>query len=157
MALKPDRDVQSQDITFFCNDTTASRGGVVCISTAGSGIAMDQANAVVTYKAVPSGGKPMGILLNDVVNLDLTRQKQNVHKDEVQSGSKVTLVTRGWVVTDQVYPGITVSAGDTAYLQHSGKLTNVSIGAVASPAVGMFTSTKDEDGYAKVFINLLNV
>lgn len=157
MALKPDRDVQASDITFFCNDTTASRGGLACLSTVGSGIAMDQSNAVVTYKAVPSGGKPIGILLNDVVNLDLTRQRQNVHKDEVQTGSKVTLMTRGWVVTDQVYPGITVSAGDTAYVQHSGKLANTSLGAAATPAVGMFISSKDEDGYAKVFINLPNV
>ena len=153
MSLKPDRDPVQTDISFFCNQT-ASRGGIVCFSTAGSGVAMDQAAAAVQYKTSASGGKPVGILLNDVVNLDLTRQKANVHKDEVQLGSKVTIMTKGWVVTDYLTSGITVSAGDTAYMAAEGRITNVNAGAVATPVVGAFLSTKDEDGFAKVSVNL---
>lgn len=153
MSLKPDRDVLQSDISFFCNQT-ASRGGIVCFSTAGSGVAMDQANAAIQYKTSASGGKPVGLLLNDVVNLDLTRQKANVHKDEVQLGSKVTIMTKGWVVTDYLTSGITVSAGDPAYMAAEGRITNVNAGAVATPVVGGFLSTKDEDGFAKVSINL---
>lgn len=153
MSLKPDRRQLHDDISFFCNQT-ATRGGIVSFLTAGSGNAMDQAEAVVEYKASASGSKPVGILLNDVVNLDLTRQKSNSHKDEVQLGSKVTVLMKGWVVTDHLTSGITVSAGDPAYNGTDGRITNVNAGAIATPIVGVFLSKKDEDGFAKVSINL---
>ena len=70
MALKSDRNELQTDISFFMNET-ATRGGVVSISTGGSGAAMDQGAALVTLTAA-SGKAPIGILLNDVVNLDLT-------------------------------------------------------------------------------------
>ena len=91
MALKPDRVELLTDISFFMN-TTATRGGVVSAVTAGSGVSMDDANAVVAYATNPSGAKPIGVLLNDVVNLDLTRQHINWHKDEIQKGGKVTVL-----------------------------------------------------------------
>ena len=40
--------------------------------------------------------------MNDVVNKDLTRTHLNQYKDEVQKGGKVTVMTRGWVVTSNV-------------------------------------------------------
>ena len=48
MALKPDRIELLTDISFFMS-TTGTRGGVVSVSTAstGVGVAMDDANAVV--------------------------------------------------------------------------------------------------------------
>jgi hypothetical protein len=60
-----------------------------------------------------SGAKPVGVLLNDVVNLDLTRQHINWHKDEVQQGGKVTLLQVGQVTTDSVTGAI--AAGEPAY------------------------------------------
>ena len=66
----------------------AERGGVVSLSTAGSGASLDNGNAVVTYAADPSGKVPLGLLINDMVNIDLTRQHLNQHKDEVQKGGK---------------------------------------------------------------------
>lgn len=162
MALKPDRSTLHDDISFFCNDTTAERGGIMCFSTAGSGAAMDQSNAVVTYVANASGAIPVGLLLNDVVNLDLTRQHPNWYKDEVQTGGKVTLGTKGWWVTDRVYPGQTPTMGQLAYVGHSGFIANSNIVSDAGDAdgstrvVGRFLSTKDEDGYAKVAVTLPN-
>ena len=50
--------------------------------------------------------------------------------------------------------GITVSAKDRAYLGGDGRITNVNTGSIASPAVGVFLSGKDEDGFATVSINL---
>jgi hypothetical protein len=147
MALKPDRSTSFDDISFFCNQT-AERGGIVAYATVGSGVSMDDG------KTAASGNKPLGLLLNTVVNLDLTRQKMNSHKDEVQKGSKVTIRQHGWVVTDYLTSGITVSAGDPAYMGNEGRITNVNAGAVATPIVGQFMSKKDEDGFAKVFINL---
>ncbi len=93
-------------------------------------------------------------MLNDNVNYDTTRQHRNVHKNEMLKGSKVTLLVRGWVVTDQIASGITIAVGDVAYLAAAGRVTNVNTGSIASPVVGRFLSTKDEDGFAKVAINL---
>ena len=153
MALKPHRDINQYDTSYFMN-TTATRGGVVVYSTVGSGDALDQAAAVVAYAAAPSGSLPVGLLLNDVVNLDLTRQHINEHKNEVQQGSKVALMTIGEVETDSIYPGTTVTVNDPAYLGPSGLLTITDTNEHATPWVGVFKSSKDEDGYAKVFINL---
>ena len=100
MALKSDRFELQTDISFFYNAGTATRGCVVAHGgTAGSGAAMDQgANlAVKSTSAVP-----IGILLNDVVNKDLTRTHLNQHKDEVQKGGKVTILRKGYVVTNVV-------------------------------------------------------
>ena len=91
MALKSDRSTLQTDISFFMNEA-ATRGGVVTLSTAGSGASMDNGNAVVTYVASPSGKVPAGLLINDMVDIDLTRQHLNQHKDEVQKGGKVTLL-----------------------------------------------------------------
>jgi hypothetical protein len=157
MALKADRHELATDISFFM-DEVASRGGIACISTGGSGAALDQAGAKVSYVADASGAVPAGLLLNDMVNLDLTRQHINWHKDEVQKGGKVTLLTQGNVVTNMIYPGDTPTAGGLAYVAHSGYIAaankddTLGVGAV----VGRFISTKDEDGYVKVSITLPN-
>lgn len=153
MALKSDRIEAYTDISFFCNDTTAERGGIVVFATgvAGSGAAMDAVGAVVTYAANASGRVPAGLLLNDVVNLDLTRQHINWHKDEVQTGSKVTLLRQGQVTTDSIVANVTVGPGSGAYVGANGDLTTVT---TPGAKVGTFLSAKDTDGYAKVDINL---
>lgn len=155
MALKGDRYEALTDISFFMNEV-AERGGIASVSTAGSGAALDQGSALVTYAASPSGQKPAGLLLNDMVNIDQTRFHRNLHKNEVQKGGKVTLLLKGWVVTDFVYPGNTPGAMQTAYLAGSGYVTST-IGAgglVGTPPVGNFMSTKDEDGYVKLWVDL---
>ena len=151
MALKSDRIEAYTDISFFCNDATAERGGVMVFNTVGSGVAMDDSSAVVTYAANQSGKVPAGLLLNDVVSLDLTRQHINWHKDEVQTGSKVTLLRQGQVTTNLIVDGVTPGVGSGAYVGASGYLTTVSTDSVR---VGTFLSAKDSDGYAKVDINL---
>ena len=158
MALKSDRSTLQTDISFFMNEA-ATRGGIATISTGGSGAAMDQGAALVTYVADPSGKVPVGLLVNDMVNIDLTRQHLNQHKDEVQKGGKVTLLQKGWVVTN-TFEGTNPSAGDPAYVGHSGNLATTALaGNPTNPAhllVGRFLSGVDEDGYAKVFIDLPN-
>jgi hypothetical protein len=156
MALKGDRNVFVSDVSFFMNEA-ATRGGVVCLSTAGSGASMDDSSALVTYAADPSGKKPIGLLLNDMVNIDQTRQKINPYKDEVQKGGKVNLLMDGFVVTNYITPNDTPSAGQTAYIGPSGYIgTGVHSTSDANDevAVGRFLSTKDSDGYAKVYVKL---
>jgi len=165
MALKADRNELDVDISFFCNDAdTTPRGGIVVIDTVGSGAAMDQAGAKVKYAAANGSSVPVGILLNDVVNLDLTRQHINWHKDEVQKGGKVSILKKGTIVTNMVDisdHGSAITAGQVAYASSgtAGYLSNTyahDVGDDEALAVGRFMSTKDEDGYYKVEINLPN-
>lgn len=160
MALKGDRHELETDISYFMNET-ASQGFFASLSTVGSGAAMDDAAALVTLAADGSGKIPAGCLLNDMVNLDLTRQHINWHKDEVQIGGKVTLLKKGWVVTNAILG--TPAVGNKAYLGGSGNLTTtpnvpivisgVTVGS-HNPQIGVFMSKKDADGYAKVGVNV---
>ncbi len=158
MALKGDRYELQTDVSYFMNEV-AERGGVVTLSASAtpSGAAMDTASNVVTYVANPSGKVAIGILLNDMVNLDLTRQHINWHKDEIQKGGKVTVLRKGYVVTNKISTSGTPAAGDKAYVAESGlislsgKAVSLDAGAVA---IGRFLTAKDADGYAKVEINL---
>ncbi len=165
MALKADRHELETDISFFYNAGTATRGGIVVLDTVGSGAAMDHAAAKVKYQTATYGNYadavPVGLLLNDVVNLDLTRQHINWHKDEVQKGGKVTLLRKGWVVTNSVDSATGITAGQTAYAS-SGTAGNLTAKAPSADdererlVVGRFLSKADEDGYVKVAINLPN-
>lgn len=153
MALKGDRYELQTDISFFMNEV-AERGGVASLSTGGSGAAMDQSVALVSYATTGSGKMPVGILLNDMVNLDLTRQHINFYKDEVQKGGKVTLLRKGYVVTNKIQ-GAAPAAGDPVYVAHSGNMSKTDlVGHGTQPAIGSFLSGLDQDGYAKVEINL---
>jgi len=171
MALKPDRSYNlgpDTDISYFMNET-GEKGEVLVFSTGGSGASMDDANAVVTTpSADPSGERVAGILMNDVVNLDLTRQHINWHKDEVQLGGKVTVLRHGEITTNVVDTGVTPAIGAPAYVG-AGAITagGTAQGWLTTTAVtdggngnevyrcGTFKSLKDADGYAKVEINLL--
>ena len=158
MALKADRNELDVDISFFMNET-AEKGQIVCISTVGSGAAMDQSLALVSIKdAHATTSIPVGVLLNDVVDIDLTRQHINWHKDEVQKGGKVAILKKGYIVTDQVVAVGAISAGELAYLDDTsatGKFADAStVGDGDRNVVGRFMSDQDEDGYYKIEVNL---
>jgi hypothetical protein len=154
MALKADRNELDVDISFFMNET-GEKGQLVVFSTAGSGAAMDQANNLVTIAAAETDNIVVGVLLNDVVDIDLTRQHINWHKDEVQKGGKVSLLKKGYIVTDMIEG--TPTAGALAFLDDADTGKFAVEGSVATgddTVVGRFMSIKDEDGYAKVEVNL---
>tara|TARA_R100001132_G_C3223807_1_gene61290 strand:- start:48 stop:500 length:453 start_codon:yes stop_codon:yes gene_type:complete len=149
MALRPDRQEIVTDISFFMNET-AERGVIVTALTQGSGAAMDDSAAAVQV-ANATNEKPVGLLLNDVVNLDLTRQHINFAKDEMQQGGKVTILRIGTVVTDQISGSITL--GDQAHFMSDGTLASATASST-SAVVGRWLSKKDADGFAKVAINI---
>lgn len=156
MALKGDRYEFQTDLSWFMN-TAQERGGIVFASstTSGSGVAMDQGRAVVSAPTNPSGLVPIGVLMNDVVDKDLTRMHLNVHKDEVQKGGKVRILRKGYVVTNMIIG--TPTALSVAYATMSGHFTSTvssTGGVAATPKVGQFSSSVDEDGYAKVEVTL---
>ena len=118
MALKSDRYEAQTDISFFYNAGTATRGGVVVLdAAAASGAALDQGVNLVRYKQATATDVPVGILLNDVVDKDLTRTHLNWFKDEIQKGGKVTVLTQGWVLTSNVTGSPT--PGQVAYADSS--------------------------------------
>ena len=168
MALKADRQENYTDVSFFMN-TTAERGLIVVHvtgsgATTSQGAAMDDALALVVVPSVTvSGTRPAGLLLNDVVDLDLTRQHLNYNRDEVQKGGKVTLLRAGQVVTNKYVTGALtppIGPGMKAYYNSAGLLTTVAvadtgvIGQTHAPSVGRFLSAVDSDGYVKVDINI---
>jgi hypothetical protein len=156
MALKGDRLIVETDISNVCNDVVSQQGLVLCYGNAGSGNAMVDGNqGTVTLAASPSGKVPAGLILATFVNIDQTRQHRNFHKSEQVIGEKAPLLTKGWVVTDQVTGTPTVGA--TAYLTANGVLTptvSATGGIAATPKVGIFKSILDEAGFAKVEVNL---
>ena len=151
MALKPDRVEALTDLSFFMNET-GERGVILTHESAGSGASMDDNTATVIV-ATGTGDYPAGLLLNDVVNLDLTRQHINYAKDEVQKGGKVLLLRRGTVVTNKVEsaPTASIAAGSPAYFMSNGEVTP----DAGSAQIGRFLSVKDADGYVKVEIDIV--
>jgi hypothetical protein len=153
MALKPDRYHVESEIGYFCNDVT-NRGVILVAGSTGSGASLDQTSAIATVGGTGTPGyRPLGMLMNDMVNIDLTKFHQNFYKDTMPVGGKCTLWKRGWVVTDQVVSGSTPVNGDPAYLAPFGQINNAAVPAGA-PRVGTFLSAKDERGFAKVEVNL---
>jgi len=165
MALKGDRVEHLTDISYYKSDAVAERGLIVVHNTGGSGSAMDDSAALVKAVAAYTD-QPAGLLLNDVVNIDLTRQQFNAHKDEMQLGGKVTLLRRGTVVTDQISG--TPVIGEKAYFGLDGKLfthgdapagcTGIVVAGerqLTVDQVGRWLSVKDADNYAKVEINIV--
>ena len=148
MALRPDRQEHLTDLSFFMNET-AERGLICTHLTGGSGAAMDDSNAVVQV-ATATNEDPAGLLLNDVVNIDLTRQHLNYNQDEVQIGSKVLLLRRGTVVTDQVDASV-ITVGGPAHFDANGQFTT----GTASAQVGRYLSTADADGYVKIAVDIV--
>ena len=149
MALRPDRVEHYTDLSFFMNET-AERGLIVTHLSGGSGAAMDDSLATVQV-ANASTEDPAGLLLNDVVNIDLTRQHINYMQDEVQQGGKVLLLRQGTVVTNQVSG--TPVVGEAAHFDSAGQLVTSSQNSNSAP-VGRFLSVLDSDGYVKVDINI---
>lgn len=161
MALKGDRSELYVDVSNFGN-SVMNRGGIVCYQTIGSGGAMDQSQALVQYAASSSGNVPAGLLLDDMVSIDLTRQHMNHWQDQVIIGGKLAIGKKGYWVTNNLTQGVAaIAPGDLAVLTSSGNIMNVAyansfnINKAVNPTVGRFLSTADEDGYAKVQIDIL--
>ena len=156
MALKPDRNVLETDISLVCNDVV-EKGTVLVYGTAASGVGI-YSPGVASVVSNPSGYKVAGVTLANFVNIDQTRYHRNWHKDEQVLGEKAPLIRKGFVVTNMIVasPG-TINPGSKAYLSTDGTLTatvSATGGEAATPLVGTFATSKDENGYAKVFINL---
>lgn len=174
MAMKPTYTVvpaTSRVEWYFNNSTvvtahggTVARGGIASIDSAtASGVALDQAGNKVTYVATSlSGIVPVGVLVHDVVNYDLTLQELNPYKLQVQNGNKVDVWQDCVITTDKIYPGHTPAIGGKAYVGHSGLFAASNVATDqgdttgAKKVVGVFLTTKDQDGYCTIAVKLPN-
>lgn len=153
MALKGNRQIDHWNIRYFLNET-ADQGVIVSVSTAGSGVAMDASDNLATVKAASSGALPLGVLLDEFVDIDQTKFHINRHKVQANKGDKATVAQKGWVVTDRV---VSATAGKTAVLASSGFVTNKADSGhdeAVNPTVGRFLTDKDENGYATLYVDL---
>lgn len=152
MALKGLRKYdEGTDIAHVLNEV--AEAGIVVIhnypTSSGTGKPGD-ANNILDVPTNASGA-PLGILVTDVVSIDLSRYNHiaRFHRDEVNVCSPVTVVTHGYVYTNKVSG--TPAAGDSAYYTVGGLVTPTNTGSVV---VGKFRGKKDADGYAGVDVNV---
>lgn len=146
MALGPNRQVFQTEIRYAM-DAAAERGGIVCTAaTAG----------IVEYRAVPTGSAvyPVGILLDDVEDLNFDRHPEYLQREVVDIGSVVGLANKGVFQTNMIVG--TPAQGQPAYLHPSGYIGPIQLtdGVNPAPRVGTFRTAKDANGFATVLIDL---
>lgn len=146
MALGPNRQVFQTEIRYAM-DAAAERGGIVCTaSTAG----------IVEYRVVPTGSAvyPVGILLDDVEDMNFDRHPEYLQREVVDIGSVVGLANKGVFQTNLIVG--TPAQGQPAYLHPSGYVgpSQLTDGVNPAPRVGTFRTAKDANGYATVLVDL---
>ena len=147
MALGPNRQVFQTTIDYAVN-AAAERGGILSYSaTAGE----------AEYDVDGSGALPIGILLDDVEDLNFDRHPEYLQRNVVDIGSVVGIANEGVFDTDQVVSGNSPAQGNPAYLHPNGQVSTVQlddgVGNV-SPRVGTFRSSLDANGFVRILVDL---
>lgn len=150
MALAPSRQVFDTNIDYALN-AVAERGVIVSI------IPGTTADGEVTVAAVATGVNqmPIGILLDDVEDMNYDRHGEYRQRNVVDVGSVVGLATAGEFWTDQI-TGSTPVAGRKAYLGTNGSvtMTQATDGNNLAPQVGKFMSVANANGFVKIELRL---
>lgn len=147
--LKPDRNL-TQWVFNYKAGAEAEMGGLVSSSVPASGVGAN-GPATASYLANPSGAFVLGVLLDDVEVLG-NKSDRNHYRESVGVGDQVSIGSEGWIVTDRILPNTTPAAGSSAYLGVSGYFSSTQ--ATGAPKVGRFETSKDEDGFAKISLNI---
>lgn len=152
--LKPDRDFNGDyDITWYFD--AAAEAGQFVVQKTGGGPSLDDEDNVAEVAADPSGKVFVGVVLNDVVDIDTTRVNKSSARNESFLNEKAGVWRRGWLVTDQLKSGETPVNGDIAVLAENGEIMVVpaSWDPDDNPKVGTFRSTPDANGFVKVDVS----
>lgn len=148
--LKRDRFFNRGDseTSFFLNET--GEAGIVLIYPTGS-VEQPGLDTDVNTATIPTGtsGNPCGVLMQDVVDKDLTTCPLMQSKMETQVGSKVEVLKGGWIVTNMIDTGSSPTPGAAAHFKAGGLFTTTT----TSTRVGTFESAK-VNGYARIRIQL---
>lgn len=147
MALGPNRQVFQTTIDYAVN-SIAARGGILSYSaTAGE----------AEYNVDGSGALPLGILLDDVEDMNFDRHPEYLQRNVVDIGSVVGIANEGVFDTDQVVAGDAPAQGLPAYLHPDGQVGTTQlddgVGNV-SPRVGTFRSSLDANGFVRLLVDL---
>lgn len=157
MALKPNIVIDEYVVGAYATGVM-TRGGIVCAFSgfAGSGTNLDSNLTVVEYATSPSGRYPIGVLLYDTVNQDVTDQPLNRHKHLALVNNKVPVGSEGTIVTNSIVPGTASSVviGQPAYLGVSGLITNVNTWPTYGAQVGVYMGRVDQDGYVRIKLDI---
>lgn len=149
--LKPDRnfDRARSEISYYMGEV-AEQGILVSYPT--GDVLPPGLDDKDQYAVIPADDTvvPLGILLDNVVDKDLTDCAPNKSRREVQVNNKVEIVRAGWFVTDQLEDGIAPAPGDDMYFIAGGLFSTTAGSAV----VGKFESTVDANGFARVYVQL---
>lgn len=148
MSLRPLRQTEQVNIDFI-SPWTQERGGCLSIVQA-SGMYFAE------YAYNPSGLFAMGIQLNDIEWMNLSRQHHRTFSHpaamtDVPCGI-VGICTQGDFVTDWIYPIGDIFPGDKAYAGPSGTFTNSS--SFGGQLIGKFIGTLDPDPHFLTFRGL---
>lgn len=149
MALAPSRQVFQTNIKYALNEV-AERGKIASI------LPGTTAAGEVTTSVVPTGVgvRAVGILLDDVEDLNFDRHGEYRQRNVVDIGSVVGLAVKGDFETDQITG--TPVAGNPAFLNVNGTIspTQLTDGNNPAPQVGWFQSAPNANGFASVHIDL---
>lgn len=128
------------NLNYFCNQV-AEKGSVMGFKKATS----QYAEACLWNE---SNGNPIGIILTDVVNIDLTRSHLNFHQQSV-IGSKVQILTEGKVVW-HMGKGLRLPFGQPIYVDPK---TNKLTWKCLSKQVGHLVYPQEKDGWCLIEVN----
>ena len=147
MALGPNRQVFQTTIRYAVA-AVAVRGGILSYSsTAGE----------AEYDVDGSGALALGILLDDVEDLNFDRHPEYLQRNVVDIGSVVGIANKGVFQTDQVVTGNLPAQGNPAYLHPNGQVSTVLLDdgvGNTSPLVGAFRSALDANGFVSLLVDL---
>ena len=117
MALEVNRQIHAVNVDYV-GFQTSERGGVVSYGSA-SGM------VILEYATSASGAIPLGIQLNDVEYLDLSKQIHPRKNRRVEQPlGTMGVLTDGDFTTDWLSLTGTINTGDPAYVGPSGTITN---------------------------------
>jgi hypothetical protein len=141
MALKGDRQT-GHTVRHYSMDVAGERGLLVIADS-------DSTKVKLHIGAAAGTEKVMGLLLDDVEDLDFTSRPELLHRNVVPLGSQVSVTMTGEYLTNMIPSGVTVLTGDPARLAADSKITNTGSGAI----VGKWLSEKDADGFAHLALD----
>lgn len=137
--LCADRVEKAVNFVFFMDE----------VAQKGSFVFLKETNTSYREVTLKRTSECVGILLDDVVHIDLTRYPLNFYGGEVQKGGKVRILTNGTVSLKipgrEKYP-----KNHPLYMNPDGKLTLVQWGF----PIGKLLSNRDKNGYARAEIEL---
>lgn len=151
MALKGEREVLQTNIYYKIQTGVDAERGTILVASSTDGTADKPSTTALTGIGAEN---PVGLLLDDVEDLDYTVRPQIHVRNVVPRGSEVSLLTKGRIKTNLIPGGVSPVQGETAYLAASGWVSNVEHVTGSGIIVGYFESAKDADGYARLYVDI---